>query len=71
MKKIVCNQCGCKDAVDFVVRILCPISSCINYDQKLSEEQKELKIDFLADDNGQIYADFNLDDLLTDLDSLD
>lgn len=70
MKKIVCNRCGCKSAVDFVVRILCPIRSCINYDKKLADEFKEksLEIDFLAGDDGQIYSDFSLDDLIAGLD---
>lgn len=74
MKRVVCNKCGCKDAADFVLRILCPEQGCANYDRKLADERsQEAEIDFVADAGGSCYLpDLDLDDLLADIDlSLD
>jgi hypothetical protein len=78
MKRVVCTRCGCKDAADFVLRILCPEQGCTNYDKKLADERHqedidELELDFIADSGGSCYLpDLDIDALLADVDlSLD
>ena len=45
MKRAVCTKCGCKDAADFIFRILCPEMGCGNYDRKLSDERFQENLD--------------------------
>ena len=45
MKRAVCTKCGCKNAADFVFKILCPESDCGNYDRKLSDERFQENLD--------------------------
>ena len=80
MKKVTCNRCGCKNAADFVVKILCPKKSCANYDSKLSIEQKleyeqrqKEKVDFIAGPDGSVVDWDSLypDDLEIDFDDDD
>ena len=75
MKKITCTKCGCKDAADFILRILCPERSCKNYDKKLADERHEediYELDKISDGGSCYLPDLDLDDLLADLDlSLD
>ena len=79
MKRAVCTKCGCKNAADFVFKILCPESDCDNYDRKLSDERfqenldeslKELddELDFIAGP-GFVMPVNSLDDI--DFDDLD
>ena len=74
MKKVTCTSCGCTEAADFAVKILCPKTGCVNYDFKLAEE-RAAEIDFLADTDGLVIPvkddDLFLDYLNFDLDDLD
>jgi hypothetical protein len=60
MKRITCTKCGCKDAADFILKILCPQKDCTNYDSKLVEERREEKP--TVDSFGSVYLGSDDDD---------